>query len=188
MWVWWNHTFAFTRHGQGLPRRLSGKVSTCQCRSHWRHGLDPWVGKIPWRRKWQPTSVFLSGSAHRQRSLVAYTSVGVAKSQTRLNTHAGTAKPLFTTAAASSFIVPSAVGMNLFPSIFAVTFFRFLLNTCNYFAILTTSEMKHLCILPLNCFSYVLCVYILSFFACFWLLAFSFFLICKCSLCILLFT
>ena len=61
VWVWWNHTFAFTRHGQGLPRRLSGKVSTCQCRSHWRHGLDPWVGKIPWRRKWQPTSVFLSG-------------------------------------------------------------------------------------------------------------------------------
>ena len=115
-------------------------------------------------------------------------SVRVTESQTQLGTRAGSAKPLLTVAAASSFIVPSAVDMNLFPSIFAVTFFRFLLNTCNYFAILTTSEMKHLfMILPLNCFFYVLCVYILSFFACFWLLAFSFFLICKCSLCILLF-
>ena len=35
----------------GLSRWLSGKESTCQCR---RHGFDPWVGKIPWRRKWQP--------------------------------------------------------------------------------------------------------------------------------------
>ena len=79
----------------------------------------------------------------------------VTESQTQLGTRAGSAKPLLTVAAASSFIVPSAVDMNLFPSIFAVTFFRFLLNTCNYFAILTTSEMKHLfMILPLNCFFY----------------------------------
>ena len=35
---------------------LSGKESTCQCR---RHGFHPWVTKIPWRRNWQPTSVFL---------------------------------------------------------------------------------------------------------------------------------
>ena len=33
--------------------------SSCQCRRHRRHGLDPWIGKMPWRRKWQPTSVFL---------------------------------------------------------------------------------------------------------------------------------
>ena len=36
-----------------------GKESTCQCR---RHGFDPQVGKIPWRRKWQPTPVFLLGN------------------------------------------------------------------------------------------------------------------------------
>ena len=36
----------------GLLWWLSGKESACQCR---RHGLDPWVGKIAWRRKWQPT-------------------------------------------------------------------------------------------------------------------------------------
>ena len=39
-----------------LPRWLSGKESTCQCR---RFGFDPWIRTIPWRRKWQPTPVFL---------------------------------------------------------------------------------------------------------------------------------
>ena len=40
-----------------LLRWLSGKESTCQ---HRRHGFDPWVRKIPWRRKWQPTPVFIA--------------------------------------------------------------------------------------------------------------------------------
>ena len=35
-------------------------------------GFDPWVGKIPWRRKWQPTPVFLPGKSHGQRSLAGY--------------------------------------------------------------------------------------------------------------------
>ena len=35
-----------------------------------RPGLDPWVWKIPWRRKWQPTPVFLPREFHGQRSLV----------------------------------------------------------------------------------------------------------------------
>ena len=34
-----------------------------------RHGFNPWVGKIPWRRAWQPTPVFLPGESHGQRSL-----------------------------------------------------------------------------------------------------------------------
>ena len=37
-----------------------------------RPGLNPWVGKIPWRRKWQPTPVFLPGESHGQRSLAGY--------------------------------------------------------------------------------------------------------------------
>ena len=45
------------------------------------HGFDPWVGKIPWRRTWQPTPVFLPGKSHGQSSLVGYTVHGVAKSQ-----------------------------------------------------------------------------------------------------------
>ena len=55
-----------------LPRWLSGKESACQCRRCRRHGLDPWVGKIPRRRTWQPTLVFLPGKFHGQRSLVGY--------------------------------------------------------------------------------------------------------------------
>ena len=38
-----------------------------------RPGFNPWVRKIPWRRKWLPTPVFLPGKSHRQRSLVGYT-------------------------------------------------------------------------------------------------------------------
>ena len=36
-----------------------------------RHRFDPWVGKIPWRREWQPTPVFLPGESYGQRSLVS---------------------------------------------------------------------------------------------------------------------
>ena len=48
-----------------LPWWLSGKESTCQCR---RGRFNPWVGKIPWRRKWQPTPAFLPGKSHEQRT------------------------------------------------------------------------------------------------------------------------
>ena len=51
---------------RGLLKGLNGKEATCQCR---RHGFSPWVGKIPWRRKWQPTAVFFPGKSHGQRSL-----------------------------------------------------------------------------------------------------------------------
>ena len=49
-----------------------------------RPGFDPWIRKIPWRREWLPTPVFLPGESHGQRSLVG-TVHGVTKSQTRLN-------------------------------------------------------------------------------------------------------
>ena len=39
-------------------------------------GFDPWVGKIPWRRAWQPTPVFSPGESHGQRSLVGYSPRG----------------------------------------------------------------------------------------------------------------
>ena len=44
--------------------------------------LDPWVGKIPWGRKWQPTLVFLSGRFHGQRSLAGYSPWGHTESDT----------------------------------------------------------------------------------------------------------
>ena len=37
-----------------------------------RREFDPWVGEIPWKRKWQPTPVFLPGKSHEQRSLAGY--------------------------------------------------------------------------------------------------------------------
>ena len=43
------------------PRHCRGKESTCQCRISKRYRFHLWVGKIPWRRKWQSTPVFLSG-------------------------------------------------------------------------------------------------------------------------------
>ena len=54
---------------RGFPWCLSGKELPCQYRRRRRRGFDPWVRKIPWRRKWQPTPVFLPGEFHEQRSL-----------------------------------------------------------------------------------------------------------------------
>ena len=55
-----------------FPGGPGGKELACQCRRHKRHRFNPWVGKIPWRRAWQPTPVFLPGELHGQRSLVGY--------------------------------------------------------------------------------------------------------------------
>ena len=69
----------------------SGKELTCQCRRPNRHGFDPWVGKSPWRKAWQPIPIFLPEESHGQRSLAGY-SHGVAKSwiqlkQLHMHTH-----------------------------------------------------------------------------------------------------
>ena len=74
-----------------LFRWLSGKESACQCRRHRRHKFNPWVRKISWRRKWQPTPVFLPGKSHGQRSLVGYSPRGLKELDMteRLSMHAG---------------------------------------------------------------------------------------------------
>ena len=53
------------------------------------HGFDPWVRKIPWRRKWQPTPVVLPGASPGQRSLAGYDPWSCKESDTteRLSTH-----------------------------------------------------------------------------------------------------
>ena len=50
-----------------------GKESACTAG---KPRFDPWVGKIPWRRAWQPTPVFLPGEFQGQRSLVGYSPWG----------------------------------------------------------------------------------------------------------------
>ena len=67
-WALGDLVFSFTATSplSGLPQWLSSEESACQCR---RYGFDPWVGKIPWRRTWQPTPVCLPGEFRGQRSL-----------------------------------------------------------------------------------------------------------------------
>ena len=82
---------------QGLPRWLSGKESGCQCRRHRRCEFDPWVGTIPWRRKWQCTPVFLPRESHGWRSLVGYRPRGHKEPDTteRLHLHRESISPAF---------------------------------------------------------------------------------------------
>ena len=65
-----------------FPGGAGGQESTCQCRRHKWCCFDPWVGKIPWSRKWQPTPVFLPGEFYGQRSLVGYNPWGSKESDT----------------------------------------------------------------------------------------------------------
>ena len=70
----------------------SGVRIHLQCRRCERGGLDLWVGKIPWRRKWQPTAVFLLGGSHGRRSLAGYSLWGHrVRHNWALHTHVGSA-------------------------------------------------------------------------------------------------
>ena len=59
---------------KGLPLWFSVKEPTCKCR---RCGFHPWVGKIPWRRKWLPTPLVLPEKSHGHRRLVGYSPQGL---------------------------------------------------------------------------------------------------------------
>ena len=80
----------------GFPGGSSGKESACQLRRRKRCGFNPWVRKIPWRRKWQPTPVFLPGKLHGQQSLVGYCPCCHKESDStkRLNMHARKVRPI----------------------------------------------------------------------------------------------
>ena len=89
----------------GLPKGLSGKASTCQCRSHGE--FSPWIRKIPWRRKWQPAPVFLPGKFRGQRSWAGYNPRG----------HKESDKPAWL----STHMVPSLLSLPPPPSLSLVT-------------------------------------------------------------------
>ena len=65
---------------QGFPGGASGKEPACRWRTHERLSFSPWVGKILWSRKWQPTPVFLPGKFNGQRSLAGYSTWGCKES------------------------------------------------------------------------------------------------------------
>ena len=69
---------------QRLPSWLSGQEPGCQCR---RCRFDPWVGKIPWRRKWLPSPVFLPGKSYGQRSLAGPVHGGSSRARHDLGTN-----------------------------------------------------------------------------------------------------
>ena len=66
----------YTCHSPGFPGSASGKEPACLCRRHKRCRFNPWVGKIPWRRAWQSSPVFLPAEFHGQRSLAGYNQWG----------------------------------------------------------------------------------------------------------------
>ena len=86
VWPGKTGTVEATTYREGEEWCIFGsEVSIClQCR---RPGFDPWVRKIPWRRKWQSTPVFLSGESHGGRSLVGYSPGGCKESDTTERLH-----------------------------------------------------------------------------------------------------
>ena len=85
-WLWWPlwvfYIWPLLCWGKFLiwPSLVSsGKEYACRWR---RHGFSPWIRKIPWRRKWQLTSVFLPRKSHGQRSLMDCSPWGCKESDT----------------------------------------------------------------------------------------------------------
>ena len=80
-WRWWNQDskpdlpcsefYSHVLYTKASPV-AQWYIIHLQSRRCRRHRFDPWVGKIPWRRKWQLTPAFLPGKSHGQRSLVGY--------------------------------------------------------------------------------------------------------------------
>ena len=67
--AWSKFTRSLFKGRLGFPGGLVGKEPTCQFRRHERCAFDPWIGKIPWKRKLQPTPIFLPGESYGWRSL-----------------------------------------------------------------------------------------------------------------------
>ena len=76
--------FSISMLEMSLPWWLRQKSICLQCG---RPRFDPWVGKILWRRKWQPTPVLLPGKSYGQRSLVCYSLWGRKESDTTEQLH-----------------------------------------------------------------------------------------------------
>ena len=65
-------SFCYQKMLGGFPGGTSSEEPAYPSRRQKRCRFDPWVRKIPWRRKWLPTPVLLPGEFHGQRSLVGY--------------------------------------------------------------------------------------------------------------------
>ena len=68
----YNFITTLLNHILNFPSGVSGKQPVRQCRRCRRHWSNPCIEKMPWRRAWQLTPVFLPGESHGQRSLACY--------------------------------------------------------------------------------------------------------------------
>ena len=84
-WPKFIYRFRKVRDKDGLPRWHSGKEPACQCRRRKRCQFSLWVGNIPWRRKWQPTPVFLLGESPWTGKLGRLQSMGSQQNRTQLS-------------------------------------------------------------------------------------------------------
>ena len=99
LWPKWSPLFHINRllasHVKGFPGGSSGKGPSYQCRRQRRHRFNPWVGKIPWRRAWQPL-LFLVWRIPMNRGAWLATVHGVTKGRAqlkRLSMHSCVPKP-----------------------------------------------------------------------------------------------
>ena len=85
--MWWmgTHRGCLSVPSPPASLGLSGGEGACQRR---RCEFSPWVRKMPWRREWQPTPVFLPGESHEQRSLAGYSPGGHKELDTTEQAHA----------------------------------------------------------------------------------------------------
>ena len=72
---------------RGFPGGTSGKNAPVNAGDETDPGSTPWVGKIPWRRRWQPTPALLPRKFHGWRSLVGYSPWGRKESETTERLH-----------------------------------------------------------------------------------------------------
>ena len=82
--TWLDYISWLSCSSAGFPGGASGKEAACQYRRCKRHRFNPWVGKIPWSRKWHSSLVCLPGRFHEQRSLASYSSWGCKESDMSL--------------------------------------------------------------------------------------------------------
>ena len=80
---------------KGLCKWRTGRESVCQCGGHKRCRFNPWVRKIPWRKKWKPAPVFLPGESREKRSLVGYSPWGSQKVRHVWAQHSSTIQEVF---------------------------------------------------------------------------------------------
>ena len=113
----------------GFPGGASGKEPACQCRRCKRRKFSLWVRKIPWRRAWQPSPVFLPGESQGQRNLVGYSPGGrtegashnLACHHTPLHTLACPPMPLHTLTWTRMLFMPSHLLTHSCTSLHALT-------------------------------------------------------------------